>query len=431
MKYKDKKMLFGIGIVFLFLATVGFSYAYFSNAIANKDVKDQVVETGTLSLRYVDGSEIVMNNIKPGDTITKTVYVANTGTLDAVYNLVWQELNNEITNDEMSIDGVCIKVDSTTEKEDGFCGLVSSIIVENVIEKKITIEPNIVHKYQLTITFKDTKADQNYNQGKKFSGVLGVEEYVPSQFEKDSWTTIITNVKNGNISDYNLGDTKEVDLGDLGKHNVRIANTSTPSECSTEGFSQTACGFVLEFEDIIDQKQMNNDYISTGGWSASEIYTYVTDTIYNKFPADLKDSIIDTTVVSGHGTKDSSNFTSIDKVYLLAPKEIYSLWNDSYDSAKDLTRQLDYYTSKNVTKGNYSGAIKKYGTTFITAEEWWLRSANSFMGGTFYGVSDSGKSVNYTANFKNGISPAFRIGQTFNLYKIFIKYKRVRKDIKK
>ncbi len=155
---------------------------------------------------------------------------------------------------------------------------------------------------------------------------------------------------------------------------------------------------------------MNNDYISTGGWPASEIYTYVTDTIYNKFPADLKDSIIDTTVVSGHGTKDSSNFTSIDKVYLLAPKEIYSLWNDSYDSAKDLTRQLDYYTSKNVTKGNYSGAIKKYGTTFITAEEWWLRSANSFMGGTFYGVSDSGKSVNYTANFKNGISPAFRIG---------------------
>ena len=106
-----------------------------------------MVETGTLSLRYVDGSEIVMNNIKPGDTITKTVYVANTGTLDAVYNLVWQELNNEIINDEMSIDGVCIKVDSTTEKEDGFCGLVSSIIVENVIEKKITIEPNIVHKY--------------------------------------------------------------------------------------------------------------------------------------------------------------------------------------------------------------------------------------------------------------------------------------------
>ena len=121
MKYKDKKMLFGIGIVFLFLATVGFSYAYFSNAIANKDVKDQVVETGTLSLRYVDGSEIVMNNIKPGDTITKTVYVANTGTLDAVYNLVWQELNNEIENDEMLSDGTCTRMNAITESEDGTC----------------------------------------------------------------------------------------------------------------------------------------------------------------------------------------------------------------------------------------------------------------------------------------------------------------------
>ena len=410
MKTNTKTTLLFI-MSFALIAIISVSYAYFTAAIVNNEVKDQVVTTGTLSLRYVDGAEVVMQNIKPGDTITKTVYVANTGTLDAVYNLVWQELTNEITNDEMLIEGTCTRMNATTEAEDGTCeGVDSTAIAKNIIKKKITIEPSIVHKYNLTITFIDTSDDQNYNQGKKFSGVLGVEEYVPSQFEKDSWTTIITNVKNGNISDYNLGDTKEVDLGDLGKHNVRIANTSTPSECSTEGFSQTACGFVLEFEDIIDQKQMNNDYISTGGWPASEIYTYVTDTIYNKFPADLKDSIIDTTVVSGHGTKDSSNFTSIDKVYLLAPKEIYSLWNDSYDSAKDLTRQLDYYTSKNVTKGNYSGAIKKYGTTFITAEEWWLRSANSFMGGTFYGVSDSGKSVNYTANFKNGISPAFRIG---------------------
>ena len=80
-------MLLGIGVAFLFLATVSFTYAYFSTAIRNESVKDQVVTTGTLSLRYVDGAEIVMKNIRPGQTITKTV----TGTLDASYNLVWQE----------------------------------------------------------------------------------------------------------------------------------------------------------------------------------------------------------------------------------------------------------------------------------------------------------------------------------------------------
>lgn len=68
---KDKKLIFGIALTFVFLASFGFSYAYFSNAITNKDVKDQVVETGSLSLRYVDGPEIVMNNIKPDDTAKK------------------------------------------------------------------------------------------------------------------------------------------------------------------------------------------------------------------------------------------------------------------------------------------------------------------------------------------------------------------------
>ena len=79
---KDKKMLFGIGIVFLFLATVSFTYAYFTATIVNKDVKDQVVQTGTLELTYTDGPEIIMNNIKPGATITKEISVKNTGTLN-------------------------------------------------------------------------------------------------------------------------------------------------------------------------------------------------------------------------------------------------------------------------------------------------------------------------------------------------------------
>lgn len=175
---KDKKMILGIGVAFLFLATVSFTYAYFSTAIRNDSVKDQVVTTGTLSLRYVDGAEIVMNNIKPGQTITKTVYVANTGTLDASYNLVWQELNNNITKDEMLIEAACTRLDSTTETESGTCSAISSSAIgSNIIKKNVSIEPNIVHKYDITITFKEANADQNYNQGKDFSGVIGINEY--------------------------------------------------------------------------------------------------------------------------------------------------------------------------------------------------------------------------------------------------------------
>ncbi len=406
---KDKKLIFGIALAFIFLVSVGLSYAYFTATIVNKDVKDQVVETGTLSLRYVDGAEIIMQNIKPGDTITKTVYVANTGTLDAVYNLLWQELTNEITNDEMLIEGACTRMNATTEAEDGTCDAITSAAVSsNTIKSKITIEPSIVHKYDLIITFKDTNAAQNYNQGKKFSGVLGVSEYKEPNFTTDSWTTIAANVKAGNGSDYNVGDTKEVDLGDLGKHNVRIANTTTPEECSTEGFSQTACGFVLEFEDIITEHVMNTTSTNVGGWPASEMYTYVNTDIYNSLPTDLKNAIIDTTVVSSHGSSDSTNFTSTDKLYLLAPKEIYSVFSATRDTAKDLTRQLDYYNSIGVTEGSSSETIKKLGTT---ATLWWLRSACASYNGNFFSVNNGGNwNYDYDANYTHGVSPAFRIG---------------------
>ena len=173
---KDKKLIFGITLAFIFLASVGFSYAYFSNSIVQNEVKDQVVETGTLQLTYTDGPEINIQNMKPGNIITKTITVKNTGSLEAKYNIIWQELTNEITNDEMLIEGTCTRINGTTEEVDGTCeNIVSTLINSLKIKRSISIEPNIIHKYDLTITFKDTDADQNYNQGKKFGGVLGVE----------------------------------------------------------------------------------------------------------------------------------------------------------------------------------------------------------------------------------------------------------------
>ena len=168
---KDKKLLFGIGIVFLFLTTVSFTYAYFTATIVNKDVKDQVVQTGTLELTYTDGPEINIQNMKPGNTIAKTITVKNTGSLETKYNIIWQELTNEITNDEMLIEGTCTSSSGTCES------IESSSISDKSIKKNISIASGVTHTYNLTITFKDTNTSQNYNQGKKFNGVLGIEEY--------------------------------------------------------------------------------------------------------------------------------------------------------------------------------------------------------------------------------------------------------------
>ena len=406
---KDKKILFGTFIALLLLLTTGLSYAYFSASISgNENAKNVVVEAGTLSLVYTDGPEIKAQNIKPGWSTTKEVSVKNTGTLDTNYNVIWQSLTNEITNNEMVISATCQRLNSAGTVE-GTCESISQAAISDMtIAKRVSIESGITHKYTFTILFKETNADQNTNQGKKFNGVLGIEEYKAPDFATDSWSTIIANVKAGNGSEYKVGSTKEVNLGTTyGTHTLRVANTSTPSECSTTGFSQTACGFVLEFADIITTHKMNDTNINKGGWPVTSMRTFVNNDIYNSLPNEIKNAIIDTTTVSGHGNTNYNNFTSTDKLYLLAPKEIYTNFSNSWDSAKDLTRTLDYYTAQGVTTNNYSGAIKKNGTS---ASGWWFRAANSFTPGNFLRVTSNGDFVEYVADYAFGVVPAFRLG---------------------
>ena len=405
---KDNKILIGTALVLLLILTTGLSYAYFSTSVkGNDNAKDVVVEAGTLKLTYTDGPAINAQHIKPGWTTTKTVSIKNNGTLDAYYNVIWQTLTNTITKNELVLSATCQRLNASGTVEGTCESIPQAPISDMTIAKKISIESGITHKYTFTILFKDTNANQNYNQGKKFSGVLGIEE--TSRFTLDDWNTIVKNVKSGNTSMYKVGDTKEVNLGSTyGTHTLRVANTSTPSECSTEGFSQTACGFVLEFADIITTHKMNDTNTNVGGWPSTTMRTFVNNDIYNALPSEIKNAIIDTVAVSGHGsTSGEENFTSTDKLYLLSPKEIYTNFSSSYDTAKNLTRALDYYTNIGVTTSNYSGAIKKKGTS---ASSWWLRVANSNFTYVFLRVYINGNYLDCGANITSGVAPAFRLG---------------------
>ena len=407
MSEKKSYIILAISIL---IAVSSVSYAWFSAILTGNDTaKKNTVVSGDLKLTYTDTNEMSLSNSVPGDSFEKTITVANTGTLNATYNLIWQELNNGITNNELVIEATCKRLNSSNTEE-GTCEGISESAVNSVILKNnILIEPKVTHEYTLKVTFKDTGLVQDYNKNKTFTGKLGIEEYKSTPFREESWSTIAANVRAGNISGYNVGDTKEIDMGTYGIHRVRIANLSTPSECSIEGFSQTACGFVVEFENILMNSQMNTTQTNKGGWPASKVYSLLNTDLYNVLPSDLKSSIIDTTVVSGHGnTSGETNFTSTDKFYLLSGKEIYSDFSSTYDTGKDLTRTLDYYVNKGVTTSSYSGAIKKYRTE---ASVWWLRAATSNTTYSFSSVAVSGVyGYYYYAYESGGIVPAFRIG---------------------
>lgn len=293
-----------------------------------------------------------------------------------------------------------------------------------------------------------------------------------SSFSKDSWGTIIGNVRAENTDQYKVGDTKEIDLGELGKHTLRLVNKSNPAECKTDSktFSQTACGFVVEFADIIELKKMNDssyrrytcyytkipegDYESNRKYvcgeknfeeieySENSLSDYINFYLYNAITEAepmLKKGIMETKVSWDTETPPSSTNRGVIPetvnryIYLLSLKEIYNVTleetvhTDGVRSYPDVTsinetRQLDYYKNIgtnyiakhnfyiNGTYENVGNAIKKYNGT---ATKWWLRSM--YCQGAFYFVKEDGnvETNNYSIfnSYVNGVSPAFRISE--------------------
>ena len=281
-----------------------------------------------------------------------------------------------------------------------------STLSNNIIYSGDKIAPGESETYFLWLYMDETTPNQA--QKTYFVGNLDIEgEFVPDNipFSEASWSNIVNNIRSGNTGAYKVGDTKEIDLGTLGKHNVRIANISTPSECSNSNFSQTACGFVLEFEDIITKYAMYSQNATETGWPSSQARTFLNENIYNLLPSDLRSVIIDTKVISGNGDKTS---TTTDKIYLLTPQEIYS--NFKSDLAGNLSRQLDYYSLKGVTTTNTTSAIKSY---MGTVTYYWLRSIYQGFSNCFYYITSDGK--DYGGDVIPGVeslgmSPVFRIG---------------------
>ena len=232
----------------------------------------------------------------------------------------------------------------------------------------------------------------------------------PVSFSTDSWETIVNALKKGNDAVYHIGDTKTIDMGSLGTHTIRIANKSTPDECKNAMFSKTACGFVIEFTDIIINKSMFTRDHNYGGWRDSLIRSYLNSDFLNALPSDLSNIIESTYTVSGFGSDDTENFQTYDKLFLLSPKEVWGTESTTNivesDTGEADTRQLDYYKNNGVTTTNYSKAVKKLNDSAAT---WLLRTPCRGDNDGYYGVQNNGNWTILGAGRSYGVSPAFKL----------------------
>ena len=443
-KKQERNLLIIAGV--LLIAVIGVTYAWLTQTIDK--TKTNVIKAGTLELTYKNESEGIYLSGEKAQPVSDeegkkyTPYkftLKNTGDFKADYTIylddttTYKDGEEEITIEkDKFMKNAFVKYRllssntyTTDTKPEGTSNIETLQLLSDLEEspKRVLEEGTLASgeskDYELTLWI-SSEAD-NSVVGTVFAGKIRVEATQSQKavsFSEDSWKVISKAIKTGEYP-YQVGDTKEIDMGDLGTHTVRVANTSS---CTNGETSETACGFVVEFADIISKQRMKDSASNEGewpsnegGWPTSEVRTYVNGTVYNALPSDLQNAIVETTVVSGHSSCDSDNFVSNDKLYLLSSKELYdengAPHSVYYDTAASETRQLDYYKNKGVTISNsrivnYSVAKKQYNGSNVG---WLLRTAHAYDTRLFFGVGDDGSWYNYGADMISGVSPAFRI----------------------
>ena len=343
---KNKQTIFIIGMILLLIATTALSYGYFEATVGgNTNANDMVVETGTLKLTYTDGSAINTQNIKPGWSTTKIVSVKNNGTLDINYNIIWQSLTNTIINDELVISATCQRLNSSGVVE-GTCESISQVpIKDTAISKNISIESGITHKYTFTILFKEINADQNYNQGKEFNGVLGIEES-----KEDSSNIVVNCTYDGDLT--------------AGATFTKGSFTYKYKQKMYEVFKGGAPSNVWSYINEDGWGVILTNPNSTESIDTSEVCTYI-----NSKP-----------IVSMSGMFDGSQATSIDLSKLDTSNVVYMdyMFNESQVKTLDLSS----FDTSNVKYMNNMFSESKGTTLNLTSFD---TSKVTIMYGMFYG----------------------------------------------
>ena len=413
--------------ILVLISLFGMAYAYFKATINNAESASTIsIESGELIINYQGNTaNIVASGIVPGWSETKkfTLSGKNTTKINEFHtdNNLYYKIILAIDNNTFSEGALTYSLaKASTSSNNGKMADEASGTINQSGNQMIgygyfsETSTFVNHIYNLTISFPSTEYEQSADNGKSFAAhvTIGEGKVETTTFAEDSWETIAAAIKNGQLDSYPLGSEKEVEIAGQ-NYTVRVANNTTPAECNDSNFSQTACGFVVEFTDIVEKRQMNSTGTNVGGWPATAMRTYANGNFLNKLPAELRKVIIDTKVISGHGnTAGETNFTSTDKIYLLSAHEV---WEDGTSNqvssgvtAYNNTRQLDYYANLKVTTSSYSGAIKQYNSSNYS---WWLRAARSNTDSNFLVANNSGDWNTDGANNGNGgFAPAFRIG---------------------
>ena len=224
--------------------------------------------------------------------------------------------------------------------------------------------------------------------------IFPLSEYPRSHFDTigDNWDTIIANCNTGTIDNYNIGDTKLLNVNGTQIFMQIIAKNTDKLTNNTGTASLTwLC------KDIYGAHSMNNQNNNTGGWEASIMRSWLRETILAYFPIELQNGIKEVKK-TWYDYATQTTQISNDTIWIPSTYEMFAADSTSLNSVIETgENNVSYSIFSTRTK-----RPKKYKNSLST---YWLRSANKNYPSSypFYTVESSGYLSYTNAAGQNGV----------------------------
>ena len=224
--------------------------------------------------------------------------------------------------------------------------------------------------------------------------IVSLDEYpkaLSGETITDSWDEIFQAEDDDSYkTKYSVGDTKYLVVGGTYVLMQIVAfdrDILSNDHTSTAKITWLAKSLSFEFP-------MNFENVTEGGWADCECRKFLSDTIYEQIPENVRNKIVAVDKTYTATSSSSSTATVSDKLWIPSAREIYG--GSSYENTGvDYT---DFFTRNSVR-------IKHNGLLTNSASYWWLRSVNSST--HFRIVNTSGNVTVNSASSSYGVALGF------------------------
>ena len=171
MKEKNQEILISVvSILTIIVAVVGVTFSYFTTKMTGSGTGSSITTAKVGNITFDGGNDLTnASDIEPGDTFDKTfsISVPATDVSNTVY--IRMDYTNTFTDLEWSIKGTGANTDVITGTIPTTSTKTTVTLVTNKITKNSVAQ---TYNYTLTITLPNLDKNQDYDQGKTFSGTL-------------------------------------------------------------------------------------------------------------------------------------------------------------------------------------------------------------------------------------------------------------------